>query len=145
MLRGEVQQVLSDNGVVRNFFLMAVAEDQHGGRRGCGGLFIVCLLGVAGIGTARLMFITVGFRFVLHARFCQLLFVPLLGDGALAVVVAIEPVVIVVPRTPQPGVVVAQTPTPAPSGAPASAIATPTRRKVVVSAECAEAIGELIA
>src|SRR5689334_24165087 len=87
MLRGEVQQVLSDNGVVRNFFLMAVAEDQHGGRRGCSGLFIVCLLGVVGIGTARLMFITVGFRFVLHARFCQLLFVPLLGDGALAVVV----------------------------------------------------------
>ena len=140
MLGGEVQQILSHDSVVGDFFLVPVAEDQHRGRRYCGGLLLVVFrLGVAG---RRMMgvgiLIAVSF-FLKHARFCQLLFVPLLGEGTLAVVVAIEPVIVVVPRTPQPGIVVA------PSPAPASAIATPMRGEVVMSAKRAEAIGEPIA
>lgn len=142
MLGGEVQQILSHDSVVGDFFLVPVAEDQHRGRRYCGGLLLVVFrLGVAGRGMMGVgILIAVSF-FLKHARFCQLLFVPLLGEGTLAVVVAIEPVIVVVPRTPQPGIVVA----PSPSPAPASAIATPMRGEVVVSAKRAEAIGKLIA
>src|SRR5436305_14012992 len=104
MLRREIQKILPDDCVVCDFFLVAVAEDQHGGRRRRGGLLIVVYrLGVAGIGTTLIgILIAVGLCFFLtHAGFFYLLFVPLLGEGALAIVVAIEPVIIVVPRTPQ--------------------------------------------
>ena len=75
-----------------------------------------------------------------HSGFRYILLVPLTSHLETAIVVAVEAVVVIIPRTPQRGIVVA--PTPAPSASPASSAPIGVK---VVSAEGAEAIRKLIA
>lgn len=53
--------------------------------------------------------------FLAHAQFGQVVFIPLLGQSAIAIIFAIKAVIVVVPGTPEPGIVVAPAPAPPPT------------------------------
>ena len=71
MLRREVQQIRSHNGVVADFFLVPVAEDQHSGRRVR--LLIVALSRLdvlSRVRTACRGILLALFFLIAHANFC---------------------------------------------------------------------------
>ena len=140
--RREVPEGLTDDGVIRDFLLVLVAEDENR-RRGVRLLWIASwrLSIVARIEPTRIgIVLAICILLLAHSGFRYILLVPLTGHLKAAVIVAVEAVIVIIPRTPHRGIVVA--PTPAPSASPA--YSAPIGVKVV-SAEGAEAIRKLIA
>ena len=143
-LRGEVPEGLTDDGVIRDFLLVLVAEDENRRRRVRLLLIVSWRLSIlARIGTMRIgIVLAIRILLLAHSGFGYILLVPLTSHLETAVVVAVEAVIVIVPRTPQRGIVVAPAPAQTPAAPPASCA---TIEVKVVSAEGAEAVRELIA